>query len=396
MNIKDFYKYIKQPDELNEISAKEIKEVLDRYPYFQAAHLLYLKNLHTINDDKYKSQLTVTSLYAPHRKALYNLIHHINAQNQIAEAPEIIIDKQKSEVTVEQKEIINEITEEISKPKEIVVQEKATEQIIKDIHRPEKEKIEIVETPVFDVKVVNIKNPEEKETIDLIPEKNISIPEIKPTPIIEEISVQKEPVKENLSIADQILEKIKQIQQNQKTEIPTSKPVENIPVPQEKKISKPIEEPVIKKNPEKVTPIIPEIKITPAYDVSKLSTPVKEPEEAMTFDEWLFHLTSMNDEQNKSVNKPTENKGNSIIDNFLKNAPDVRVKGNLSAPQEDLTENMTAPEDFEIISESLAQLYYKQGYFEKSLRMYEKLILKYPEKSIYFATLIQEIKNKLY
>ena len=42
-------------------------------------------------------------------------------------------------------------------------------------------------------------------------------------------------------------------------------------------------------------------------------------------------------------------------------------------------------------TETLAQIYAEQGYYEQSKAIYSKLILAYPEKSAYFASLIQEL-----
>ncbi|MBC8315869.1 MAG: hypothetical protein ISR57_05050 [Bacteroidales bacterium] len=49
-------------------------------------------------------------------------------------------------------------------------------------------------------------------------------------------------------------------------------------------------------------------------------------------------------------------------------------------------------EDAEIVSETLAILYHKQGNSGKSIRVYEKLCLLFPEKSSYFAARIEELK----
>ena len=42
-------------------------------------------------------------------------------------------------------------------------------------------------------------------------------------------------------------------------------------------------------------------------------------------------------------------------------------------------------------TETLAQIYAEQGYYDQSKAIYSKLILAYPEKSAYFAALIQEL-----
>ncbi len=42
-------------------------------------------------------------------------------------------------------------------------------------------------------------------------------------------------------------------------------------------------------------------------------------------------------------------------------------------------------------TETLAQIYAEQGYYEQSKEIYSKLILAYPEKSAYFASLIEKI-----
>ena len=48
-------------------------------------------------------------------------------------------------------------------------------------------------------------------------------------------------------------------------------------------------------------------------------------------------------------------------------------------------------EQIDIYTETLAQIYAEQGYFEQAKAIYSKLILAYPEKNAYFASLIEKL-----
>jgi len=48
-------------------------------------------------------------------------------------------------------------------------------------------------------------------------------------------------------------------------------------------------------------------------------------------------------------------------------------------------------ESFDFCTETLAQIYAEQGYTEEAKQIYSKLSLRYPEKSVYFAALIEKL-----
>ena len=80
-----------------------------------------------------------------------------------------------------------------------------------------------------------------------------------------------------------------------------------------------------------------------------------------------------------------------LIDQFLVSEAKIVPIKNYHSDSKLSTESLL--EDEELFSEKLAKIYIKQGLLEKALTTYEKLYLKYPEKSAYFATQIEYVKR---
>jgi hypothetical protein len=90
-----------------------------------------------------------------------------------------------------------------------------------------------------------------------------------------------------------------------------------------------------------------------------------------------------------------DDESNDPIDRFLANMPGpirVNEEGPVEKP---VTETNDEPEIEEIASEPLARIYAMQGLTDKAISIYEKLRLKYPEKSAYFAVQIENLHNKI-
>ena len=51
-------------------------------------------------------------------------------------------------------------------------------------------------------------------------------------------------------------------------------------------------------------------------------------------------------------------------------------------------------DEYEIVTETMAKVYIKQGNYDKGIKIYRQLILANPEKSIYFANQIKNIEEK--
>ena len=80
-----------------------------------------------------------------------------------------------------------------------------------------------------------------------------------------------------------------------------------------------------------------------------------------------------------------------LIDEFLKT--EVKIVPIKDYQGETTSSIDSLIEDQELFSEKLAKIYIKQKHYDKALKTYEKLCLKYPEKNIYFAVQIENLKR---
>ena len=91
------------------------------------------------------------------------------------------------------------------------------------------------------------------------------------------------------------------------------------------------------------------------------------------------------------VGEPTDNL--EAIDQFVaKTTQQTQVLK--TVPVKQLADKSLEESD-ELLTETLAKVYEEQGLYNKAIRVYAKLSLKFPEKSLYFAPLIKELKSKI-
>ena len=100
------------------------------------------------------------------------------------------------------------------------------------------------------------------------------------------------------------------------------------------------------------------------------------------------------EKQRKETEQPAPKKlsRKELIDKFILENPSIsRPKAEFYNPISVAQNSIIDQEN--IVSETLAKIYEKQGYVEKAISIYEKLSLKYPEKSRYFAAQIERLRE---
>ena len=120
--------------------------------------------------------------------------------------------------------------------------------------------------------------------------------------------------------------------------------------------------------------------------------------EKYSFQEWLqlskIHPIDREDSKLIGIKStaidPEKKKKNDLIDKFIETSPKIQPIRKEEQPKvflEPSSENNSY-----LMTETLARVYLEQNKYDKAIQAYEILILKYPEKSSFFANRISDIK----
>jgi len=111
----------------------------------------------------------------------------------------------------------------------------------------------------------------------------------------------------------------------------------------------------------------------------------------------IFHITSV-EELDKSTPQPQapyniKRKEQVIIERFIKEEPQIRPQSSDKLDNENKAKKSSEDRD-EMVTETLAVIYSDQMLYHKAIASYKKLMLKFPEKSRYFADKIEQLEKK--
>ena len=340
MQQQQFIDIIKKPHLIESAHLADLEVLVNEYPFFESAHLLYTKGLHKHQALNYSKQLRKTAIVVNSRSVLYELLHQ----------PEV------------------KVSEPIQKPVTVVI-----------------EPIEVLEEHVEVKKTgsVSVTNDE------------IKVIYVNTVPSINTISAEKEVILKETNTDE--IDIIKSIENE------TEVPVQDF---SEDKLNKTIEQEINKSIIQSY--VETDIIKTPELHKEEVSEP-------SSFTDWLktiqkeahtFQIETKTEkeqvqESDKNGDKKTENEkktsffsqNKQIIDKIIESDPG-RIKlgtGKFFTPAIDAKQSLL--ENEHLVTETLAKIYALQGNISKAIRAYEILSLKFPQKSVYFASLIEKLKT---
>ena len=140
-------------------------------------------------------------------------------------------------------------------------------------------------------------------------------------------------------------------------------------------------------------PDLPEVPDTDDSALGRSTPPDEIPAKSPSIDEytftgWFDHILEV------PGGKIADSDHNNLIEKFLEDSPGMLSDPENEPDKTDRSEAFVFDGD-SLMTETLAKIYVKQGLFKKAIYAYEKLSLKYPKKSTYFATQINRIKSNL-
>ena len=329
MNAGSFLKYINTPSLLHQLPYEELKTMVLQYPFSANLHMLLLLKSKQENHKDYEKNLAMAASHSINRSYLYKLLHNLELME------------------LDSGQLLKE--DEILELKDLASLEKNLEK--------EWVLLEEEETPIGD----NInglgdhREMEKAEEIEVSDGEQVSSDEVKHP----EASVDPEKELPSEGIEDELLSTMNAL----------NALIEDVIAHEEH-----------------------------AEDISQ-----EEILEISSLTEVIKHYLPEQEEENKETTLDETGGQEHVLEEESETAPPTETHSpqETSIPRKERTGKQKVSEiasksiksQSRVASETLAQILEKQGLTDQAIKMYEQLILTFPEKNAYFAAKIENLKN---
>lgn len=366
---------IAHPHDVQKSDIPLLKKEIEKHPYFYSLRALLLYGLKRENHPSFDDQLHQTSIYSNNRVDLY---HYLNSNPLSEDERTQRIHAASALFTNEKSMALPEI--ETANP------HRETKASLPDNASIDEEETLDTENDTIDahLKERTLTNEEYYTPCNLEIDTEINVLEaIRPS--IEES------VLEEKNNADPLRKLETQVESYNETTDPIAV-ISNEEIVDEPLAENDTIQPVLTEIPHRISQDIQEhIKDNPI--ITTESTVVAKDGITFSFNDWLKHAMPLNDEQ---VIETTEKEIKyQLIDDFLERNPKISpLKKNDPSPNTVSVNFQQNSEEYsDLMTETLAQIYIEQKKYDKAIKAYKILSLKYPEKNSLFANRIKEIEK---
>ncbi len=406
MTRENLIKYIAEPQLLNYASIEKLEEIVRVYPWFQTAHLLLLKNLQQVKSFKFEKQLHTSAVFITNRAKLYNLLNSSDLTNS-TEPVEKTTEKEPENEIKPQEDFTGDEAEKPSQTEETPEDIESTISVIEDTNALAEQQAEeaggIIQEETEDA-FAGENAPRKREDADTLQEcienalqnqidflkdtdqanHELSEDNLIPRPVFSLVKPG------NIEFDDFVLDQEKRILSRDEIEIEEETTGESVPEEEATPIYENNDVPESSGNEpeaEKQNPNQDQDIVVPEQEHAE-EKPSQE-EKFLASEYAAYDLEKKVPETEKQNNEAnTED----LITKFIQTNPKIIPLKDVPISHEDISVK-SIHEHEEFITDTLARIYLRQGYYSKAIIAYEKLSLKYPEKSSYFAGQIDEIKK---
>ncbi len=360
-----------------------LKKWIQDYPYFTSARLLYLQSIQFTHPLSFPLEVKKCAVHIGSREKMYELTHQTLAQP----IPDLI--RGKAETVKKVESVISEKSPEVKsiEPEKLSAKEKV-KRILEENRkmRLAMESGTTIPSPPEQVEVVSRTIDLSQKTLEKLEILDPPLTEVNPTNEKEVLiaEMQKTPLTEETSPS-----LIAQIESAVELEIPSEREDSGMNEDSKTKESNEIEHIENQELPPESVQPLETLDALAAEVVGNKSntTDIKK-----NFFHWLKELQNEKGEEEKS----TIEQQKEIIDKFLVKLPGIKPDKSAlkKTDQRDLVQQ-SLREDQEMVTETLAKLYLEQGHLSKALDAFEILLLRFPQKSSFFAGQIREIRKSL-